>query len=181
MEVTWGVAIVAGLAALVGATVQGGIGFGMNLVTVPALALVLPEALPATVVLIGTPLAADMVRHEHHAVDRPGLLWILLLSLLTLAISATVKRRILAQATLVGFFFILAAFGAIVNGILGTSYGSMLALSEVIQHIWAGLFGVDALTTQPLSLPAAWLAAALYAGLCLGQLARKVRAHEVVA
>jgi ABC-2 type transport system permease protein len=109
-----------------------------------------------------------------------GLLWIVLLSLLTLAVSATVKRRILAQATLVGFFFILAAFGAIVNGILVTSYGSMLALSEVIQHIWAGLFGTSPLTTQPLSLPAAWLAAALYAGLCLWQLSRKVRAHEVV-
>ncbi|HEX5044719.1 MAG TPA: hypothetical protein VFV75_17605 [Candidatus Polarisedimenticolaceae bacterium] len=110
-----------------------------------------------------------------------GLLWIVLLSLLTLAISATVKRRILAQATLLGFFFIAAAFGAIVNQILLTTYGSMLALSEVIQHIWAGLFGTPALSAQPLSLPAAWLAAVAYAALCLRQLARKVRAHEVVA
>ena len=110
-----------------------------------------------------------------------GLLWILLLSLLTLAISATVKRRILAQATLLGFFFIAAAFGAIVNQILVTTYGSMLALSEVIQHIWAGLFGTPTLSAQPLSLPAAWLAAGIYAALCLRQLARKVRAHEVVS
>jgi ABC-2 type transport system permease protein len=110
-----------------------------------------------------------------------GTLWILLLSLLTLAISATVKRRILAQATLVGFFFIAAAFGGIVNVILDTSYGSMLALSEVIQHIWAGLFGTAPLSTIPLSLPAAWISAVAFALLCLRLLARKVRAHEVVS
>jgi len=110
-----------------------------------------------------------------------GLLWILLLSLLTLAISATVKRRILAQATLLGFFFILAAFGAIVNVVLGTSYGAMLALSEVIQRIWASLFGVAPLSTNGMSVPAAWVSAVAFCLLCLRQLARKVRAHEVVS
>ena len=110
-----------------------------------------------------------------------GLLWILLLSLLALAISATVKRRILAQATLVGFFFILAAFGAIVNGILGTTYGTMLALSEVIQRIWAGLFGVAPLNPDSMPLAAAWVSAVAFSLLCLRQLARKVRAHEVVS
>jgi ABC-2 type transport system permease protein len=109
-----------------------------------------------------------------------GLLWIVLLSLLALAISATVKRRILAQATLVGFFFILAAFGGIVNVILGTSYGAALALSEVIQRIWAGLFGVAPLSSNSIPLPAAWASALAFALLCLRQLARKVRAHEVV-
>jgi uncharacterized membrane protein YfcA len=71
------VAGVIALATLVGATIQGSIGFGVNLVTVPVLALVLPDALPATVVLIGIPLALAMVRHEIHAVDRPGLAWII--------------------------------------------------------------------------------------------------------
>lgn len=110
-----------------------------------------------------------------------GLLWIVLLALLALAISATVKRRILAQATLVGFFFILAAFGGVVNAILGTSYGAMLALSEVIQRIWAGLFGVPPLSTNGMPLTLAWVSAAAFALLCLRQLARKVRAHEVAS
>ncbi|HET9299330.1 MAG TPA: hypothetical protein VFO11_05250 [Candidatus Polarisedimenticolaceae bacterium] len=110
-----------------------------------------------------------------------ALLWILLLSLLTLAISATVKRKILAQATLVGFFFILAAFGASVNAILGTSYGALLALSEVIQRIWAGLFGVTPLNPNSINLPGAWISVVVFTLLCLRQLARKVRAHEVVA
>jgi uncharacterized protein len=72
-----GVAVVVVLATLVGATIQGAIGFGMNLVTVPVMALVLPDALPATVVLLGVPLSLVMMRHERHAIDRPGLAWII--------------------------------------------------------------------------------------------------------
>ncbi len=78
MDVTAGALILAVLAALIGASVQGSIGFGMNLVIVPVLALVLPEALPATAVLIGFPISLDMVRHEHHAIDRTGIGWIIL-------------------------------------------------------------------------------------------------------
>ena len=64
-------------ATLAGASIQGSIGFGMNLVTVPVLALTLPDALPVTPVLFGIPISIAMVRHERHAVDRPGLVWIL--------------------------------------------------------------------------------------------------------
>lgn len=73
-----GVALVVLVATLAGATIQGSIGFGMNLVTVPIMALVLPDALPATVVLLGIPLSLVMMRHERHAIDRPGLGWIIL-------------------------------------------------------------------------------------------------------
>lgn len=69
--------IAAALAAvLAGASVQGSIGFGMNLVVVPVLALVEPAALPAVAVLLGLPLSIAMVRHELHAVDRHGVAWI---------------------------------------------------------------------------------------------------------
>ncbi|MGH9024531.1 MAG: hypothetical protein ACRDWD_00195, partial [Acidimicrobiia bacterium] len=43
---------VAVAALLLGALVQGSIGFGMNLVAVPVVALVAPEALPATLILV---------------------------------------------------------------------------------------------------------------------------------
>src|SRR3546814_16712911 len=49
----------------------------MNLVTVPALALVLPEALPVAVITLGLSISIGMLRHEHHALDRVGLAWIL--------------------------------------------------------------------------------------------------------
>ena len=77
MDVTVGALILAALATIVGATIQGSIGFGMNLVTVPVLALVLPDALPVTVVLLGIPISIAMLRHEHHALDRTGLGWII--------------------------------------------------------------------------------------------------------
>jgi uncharacterized protein len=68
--------LAAALATLVGATIQGGLGFGMNLVTVPVLALVLPESLPVAVILLGVPISISMVRHERAAVDRPGIAWL---------------------------------------------------------------------------------------------------------
>ncbi|CAN5165615.1 sulfite exporter TauE/SafE family protein [soil metagenome] len=77
MEVTLVALVVAAVATLVGAAIQGSIGFGMNLVTVPALALVLPEALPFAVILLGLPISIAMIRYERHSVDRAGIGWIL--------------------------------------------------------------------------------------------------------
>lgn len=72
----WAIALVA-VATLVGASIQGSIGFGMNLVTVPVLALFAEQRLPATVVLLGFPLALLMTHHERHHVDKTGLLWLM--------------------------------------------------------------------------------------------------------
>jgi uncharacterized protein len=68
---------VAAVATILGATIQGAIGFGMNLVTVPVLALAVPESLPVTVIVLGFPIAISMLLHEHHAVDRAGISWII--------------------------------------------------------------------------------------------------------
>jgi uncharacterized protein len=77
VDFTLGAVILAVVATLVGATIQGSIGFGMNLVTVPVLALVLPDSLPVTVVLLGVPISIAMLRHEHRALDRTGIGWII--------------------------------------------------------------------------------------------------------
>jgi uncharacterized membrane protein YfcA len=69
--------IVAFVATLLGAVVQGSIGFGMNLVTVPVLAIIEPAFLPTTAVLLGVPMSITMVRHEGHAMDRRAVRWIL--------------------------------------------------------------------------------------------------------
>jgi len=66
------------LAVLAGATVQGSIGFGVNLVAVPVVALVEPSALPTTLVALALPLTIVMVLREHRHIDRPGLGWGLL-------------------------------------------------------------------------------------------------------
>jgi hypothetical protein len=77
MDVTVTAFVLAGAATVAGATIQGSIGFGMNLVTVPVLALVVPDALPVAVVLLGIPISLAMLRHEHRALDRAGLGWII--------------------------------------------------------------------------------------------------------
>jgi hypothetical protein len=61
----------------VGAVVQGSVGFGANLLAAPVLAVVEPEALPATLMLLILPLAAVMVRRESHGVDWPAVGWLM--------------------------------------------------------------------------------------------------------
>ncbi len=72
-----GALLAAAVATLVGAAIQSSIGFGMNLVTVPVLALVLPESLPVAVIVLGVPISIAMLRHEHAALDRAGLGWLI--------------------------------------------------------------------------------------------------------
>jgi uncharacterized protein len=69
---------VALVAVVVGAVVQGSVGFGVNLVAVPVMAVLEPEALPATLVVLALPLAAGMLVREHGHVDRRGLAWLML-------------------------------------------------------------------------------------------------------
>jgi len=64
------------LAVTLGALVQGSVGFGFALIVVPVLALVDPETLPATVLLLALPLSSVMVLRERRSVDLPGFLWV---------------------------------------------------------------------------------------------------------
>ncbi len=108
MDITVGAVIVAVVATIVGSTIQGAIGFGMNLVTVPALVLVLPEALPVAVIVLGIPISIAMVRHERHGLDRPGLAWLLsgrvpgtvLGALIVVSVSATSLQVIVGSVVL---------------------------------------------------------------------------------
>jgi uncharacterized membrane protein YfcA len=69
--------ILAYVAVLVGAVVQGSVGFGLALVVVPVLALIRPEALPAVVLLLTMPMAALMSAREWRFADVTGLLPVL--------------------------------------------------------------------------------------------------------
>ncbi|MGQ0825897.1 MAG: TSUP family transporter [Actinomycetota bacterium] len=111
MDITLGVAIAAAIATLVGATIQGGIGFGMNLVTVPVLALAEPEALPVTVVLLGIPISVAMLRHERAALDRRGIAWIIVGRVPGTVVGALVvaAASLSLRQGLTGAFVLLAA------------------------------------------------------------------------
>jgi uncharacterized membrane protein YfcA len=61
----------------VGAFVQGSVGFGINLIVVPVIAVLVPEAVPGSVVLLSLPLTITMMVREHHHIDRRGVAWVM--------------------------------------------------------------------------------------------------------
>ena len=130
-----------------------------------------------------------------------GILWIGVISLVSLAISAWVRWRIVASIFLFGIFFVGSAFGEMINGILSTTRGHLLNLSYLIFGvIWPRLFGVEAdaagvnpharhphlppgmvaLAPPPIQLWQAWMVVIVVCALCLLLLNRRLRAREVV-
>ena len=129
------------------------------------------------------------------------MVWIILLSLLALAISALVKWRVVASGALLGLFFVPSAFGEIVNQLFLTRIGHLISLSMTMNSIWRGLFGLfvrqtgsirgkvsnpiydeqffDIALLEP-PLWASWLVLAAVCAVCIWLLARKVRAYEVI-
>jgi ABC-2 type transport system permease protein len=126
-----------------------------------------------------------------------SLVWILLLALISQAISAWVKWLVAARAAMLGAFFIPTAFAAIVNEIFQTHWGHIFDLRALIGNVWSGLFGTfvrqaterggirrdgmvsQIVLTEP-PLWASWFMLFLICAICLWLLSRKVRAYEVV-
>ena len=104
--------------------------------------------------------------------------WILVLSLIALAVSACVKWKPVARIVLLVVFFVLAGFGTAINEILDTTWGSLLNLGELIRAVWAGLFGID--VRVRLDAGPAWIALAAACAASLVLLARRIKAYEVV-
>lgn len=108
------------------------------------------------------------------------LLWVVVLSLIALAMSAWVKWRIAAGALLLGVFFVLAGFGAAINATMRTQYGYLIDLTQLIAAVWTHLFRVERETGTGLEPFEACVSLAVFCSLCLWLLARKLRAFEVV-
>jgi|tagenome__1003787_1003787.scaffolds.fasta_scaffold20777046_2 ABC-2 type transport system permease protein len=108
--------------------------------------------------------------------------WILVVSLVVLAISAWVKWKPVARVSLLIVFFMLAGFADAINATLNTGWGYLLSLLAAMSKIWAALFGLEVsderLAQQPLW--AAWLTLVLGCALALWLLSRRIRAYEVV-
>jgi ABC-2 type transport system permease protein len=148
---------------------------------IPALLLV-----AAQVSLAGVGWIADRPR-VIPGIVAGSCLWIVTVSLVALAISAWVKWKPVAIASLFGMFFVGAAFGEVANGILSLDprWGTLLNLRLTMSMVWdwflagndvyfgaGGTEGIPAWTglVSMLSLSA----------LSYGLLAWKIRASEVV-
>lgn len=105
-------------------------------------------------------------------------LWIAILSLLAMALSAWVKWRIVAGALLLAVLFFGGGFGQAINTVMRTQSGHFIDIVYLIGTVWTSLFRID--NDRGMSSSAAWIALLLYCGICLALLVRKVRAYEVV-
>ena len=130
-----------------------------------------------------------------------SMVWIILLSLLALAVSSLVKWRVVASGALLGLFFVPTAFGEIFNQLFLTRAGHLISMWASMNSIWFWLFGlferqnghvrgrinnpvydgqiVDVILREP-PVWASWLVIALVCGICVWLLSRRVRAYEVI-
>ena len=79
-------------AVAIGAIVQGSIGFGLNLLSAPVIAILNPHALPATLVLLALPLSATVSLRERHAIDMRPLRWMVAGALPGTVLGAVIVR-----------------------------------------------------------------------------------------
>jgi len=107
-----------------------------------------------------------------------SLLWIAVLSLLSMALSAWVKWRIVAGALLLAVMFFGAGFAQAINAVLRTQTGHFFNVGYLMEIVWNALFGLD--WDQSIPVLQAWIALLVYCGICLALLMKKVRAYEVV-
>lgn len=126
-----------------------------------------------------------------------SVVWILLLSLITQAISALVKWRVIASGAILGLFFIPSVFGEFINQVFLTRWGSIVSISAMMVNVTQGLFGTFDFATETrrfrdfdgnlqeivLMEPPLWVSWTILfivSFICLALLSRKVKAYEVV-
>lgn len=107
-----------------------------------------------------------------------SLIWIAILSMLAMALSAWVKWRVVAGALLLAVMFFGAGLAQAVNAVLRTDAGHFFDVGYLMAAVWMGLFKVDA--ERAISAGQAWIAILAYCSFCLWLLMRKVRAYEVI-
>jgi ABC-2 type transport system permease protein len=114
-------------------------------------------------------------------------IWILMLSLISLAVSAWVKLRIVATGVIFISFFVPAGLGEIYNGIMGTYWGYLLNFTYLFGLMVTKEFGAMDLFTSPgtrlapeIPVAAAWLMMILVCVFALFVLNVRLRAREVV-
>jgi ABC-2 type transport system permease protein len=104
-------------------------------------------------------------------------IWILLLCLLALAMSAWVKWRLAAGALILATMFVTSGIGEAVHATLGTGIGDLISLMRDVEVIWFVMFGLP--NRLEISLEGALGAITAASALFLYLLARKIRAYEV--
>jgi len=106
-------------------------------------------------------------------------LWIVVMSALTLALSALIRWPLAVRGVLLALFILLPGFGQAVYHGMGRSWGLLFDLGTVFETAVRGLFGLPLVDAPPLA--AAWAVLVGLAAASVLILARKLRAYEVVS
>ncbi len=118
-------------------------------------------------------------------------IWILIVALLALALSAWVKWKPAAGALVFGVFFVAAGFGTAIDTVQNTEWGGLLNIRHVVGSVWVQLFvGHDPANNgavffrvapgEDIPLWCFWAVIFLLYAACLYLLGRKIRGVEVV-
>jgi hypothetical protein len=108
-----------------------------------------------------------------------GMVWITVMTLLSLALSAFIKWRLGASAMLFGIFFVSSGLGETAAVALHIPWGRLLSVSHLFDLVSAQLFGLPRAAPEAPAL-AAWLALGSLSALSVFILHRRLRAREVV-
>jgi ABC-2 type transport system permease protein len=132
-----------------------------------------------------------------NAIVLSGVVWILLLAIISQAVSSVVKWRVIASAAILGIFFVPSVFGEVINALFWTKWGHIISIGALIRNVTDGLFGTFARTAGTIRfedfdgqlreiilneppLWCSWLALFVVCSICLAVLSRRVKAYEVV-
>jgi len=118
-------------------------------------------------------------------------IWIGVLTLLGLALSASIRWRLVASASIVAFLFMGGAFGEMWREVLRNPWGRLANVSYLIGLLWRDLFLPGEFQTRPGNLDghrmadlptwAAGVALLATSALCVWVLDRRLRSREVVS
>lgn len=105
------------LAVFAGAFVQGAIGFGLNLIAVPVIAIYQPAVLPAAAIIFALPMTVGSALRERAHIDRPAILWTTLGRLPGVVLGAWLVSLLSprALALLIGGFVVVAVAMSVVS------------------------------------------------------------------
>jgi len=112
-------------------------------------------------------------------------IWVLMLSLISLAVSAWVRLRIVATGVIFIAFFVPSGLGEMFNAIMGTIWGRLLNFSYLFHIILASGFReqsrlLGSMGWNEIPVPAAWGALISVCLLALVILNARLRARETV-
>lgn len=134
--------IIATAAVLAGAIVQGSLGFGMGLVSIPILALFVPNQLPQALVLASLPHTVLMLRRERDGLEAKKMSWLVLGRILGVAPGVVILT--LVSARHLQILFAITTLGTAVAMAVKNVNVRISVSSQLVAGSISGLVGTAA-------------------------------------